>query len=160
MVCSRITVVHRLGGRHESGRGAGPVVRTHLVILGLDPLRIEAVAPELASPVVRQVFSPAVQAEGRMGTRLVGSCGTDGGGNLVISLATASKGTMVLLAVRSPTGGAPDLGGMASSSRMTPLPAPDAQRRTGVCLGRPEGSCPPSKLDGAAHQGLGISPAD
>jgi hypothetical protein len=75
------------------------IVRTHLVVAHLDPFLVKAVLPKVTFAVVRSMWFLAVGAPGDV--RAWSALGGRGnrGGSLGVTLATAHKDPMMILAV-------------------------------------------------------------
>jgi hypothetical protein len=83
---------------------------THLLVVCLDPIRIESVAPERTVAAISHVVSPAIDAVSTVGARIAHRSGGNRGLSPQISLTTPGKDTMVFLAVRALAGSTLDQG--------------------------------------------------
>jgi hypothetical protein len=81
------------------GWGARAIARTHLVIARLDPLLVKAMSPKVTLAVIRCVWFPAVGAPGDVRARSAFGGRGNGGGCLRVTLATARKDPVMVLAV-------------------------------------------------------------
>jgi hypothetical protein len=86
-------------------------VLTYLSIAHLDPLQIEAVAPEITLAVIRSMRLAAIETPDGVRAWEPLSHRKSGGICIGIPLAAPCKGAIVFLAVRPRAGGAPALWG-------------------------------------------------
>src|ERR1700733_9753857 len=115
--------------------------------------------PEIAPTIVGSVALVAVRAPKWMRARLPRSGGGDRRGRVGVPLATSSERTMMLFAVRSRTGRAPDLGSATLLRGVTPSPAACAESGARVSPGSAERTDKSAKLDQSTQKRLGARAA-